>query len=187
MAPLSLLGLAGSLRRGSHNRALLHALRELVPTGVTLTVFDGLNEVPLYNGDLEEGGFPESVVALRQAVAAADGLLIATPEYNAGVPGVLKNALDWISRPPAPKPLHGKPVGIAGATPGRGNTAAAQNQLRETLVAMGAACMASPTLRLSQVQHLLDPEGRIVDAATRETALAYGVALSRWVERLRAS
>jgi chromate reductase len=182
--PIRLIGIAGSLRRGSHNRALLAALAPLLPNDARLTIFDGLAEVPLYDADVEAKGLPPAVVALRQSIAEADGLVIATPEYNAGVPGVLKNALDWISRPPAPRPLFGKPVGILGATPGKGTTAAAQTQLRQTLVATGAPCMPAPTVRLSQVASLFDAEGRLTDEPTRELLTGYAAALHRWVERL---
>jgi chromate reductase len=184
--PLRLLGIAGSLRRGSHNRALLAALGDVLPDGARLTLFE-LAEVPLYDADVEARGLPKSVIALRQAIGEADGMVIATPEYNAGVPGVLKNALDWASRPPSPRPLLGKPVGILGATPGKGNTAAAQSQLRETLVATGAACMPAPTVRLSQVAPLFDAAGTLTDEPTRALLTQYAAALHRWVARFATS
>ncbi|HWK41182.1 MAG TPA: NAD(P)H-dependent oxidoreductase, partial [Croceibacterium sp.] len=123
---LRILGIAGSLRAGSLNRALLRAAADLAPAGVTIERFD-LMQVPLYNGDVEEAGDPPGVAAFKQAIAAADGVLIATPEYNHGVPGVMKNAIDWASRPPRGAPLGGKPVGLIGASPGMTGTARGQS------------------------------------------------------------
>src|SRR5262249_35748741 len=114
---LQIAGIAGSLRQGSFNRALLRTAMEHAPGTVRITV-QHLRPIPLYNGDVEAQGIPEAVAELRHAVAAADGLLIATPEYNYGVPGVLKNAIDWLSRPPRTSALNGKPAGIMGASPG---------------------------------------------------------------------
>ena len=128
----SILGLAGSLRRESYNRALLRAAAGLAPPGVTIVIFERLGEIPPYNDDVRLRGLPDPVAALWQAVAAADALLVATPEYNYGVPGVLKNALDWVSRPPAETPLRHKPVAIMGASTGNFGTARAQLALRQT-------------------------------------------------------
>src|SRR5947207_14536285 len=113
-------GIAGSLRKASYNRALLRAAVELAPEAVQITVFDRLRDVPLYDADVEAEGDPEPVVALKTAIRQADALLIATPEYNYGVPGVLKNAVDWASRPPGSSVLEGKPAALMGATPGHG-------------------------------------------------------------------
>ncbi|MBU1878089.1 MAG: NAD(P)H-dependent oxidoreductase, partial [Chloroflexi bacterium] len=112
---LQVLGIAGSLRQGSYNRALLRAAQELAPAGMTITVLD-LAPIPLYNADVQALGDPAPVVALKTAIRLADALLIATPEYNYSIPGVLKNAIDWASRPPAESPLRGKPLGIMGAS-----------------------------------------------------------------------
>src|SRR3954451_232671 len=134
---MKLLGIAGSLRKGSYNRGLLRAARELLPEGVELVEFD-IRSLPFYDGDVETAGDPEPVVALKDAIRDADALLIATPEYNRGVPGGLKNAVDWASRPPLGSPLAGrppaeKPVALLGAPPGRGGTALAQQQRRQAL------------------------------------------------------
>src|SRR5690606_18294913 len=112
----------GSLREGSYNRALLRAAAELAPEGMTIDTFD-LRQVPLYNGDVEAAGDPPGVAALKQAIRDADGVLFATPEYNHGVPGVMKNAVDWASRPPRAAALQGKPVALIGASPGITGTA----------------------------------------------------------------
>jgi len=123
-----LVGFAGSLRAGSFNRALLAAARSAMPPGASLTILP-IDDVPLYDADLErDTGVPPSVQQLKESIASADGLVIATPEYNGGIPGVAKNVIDWISRPPEdiPRVLHGKPVALIGATPGRLGTVLSQ-------------------------------------------------------------
>lgn len=123
-----LVGFAGSLRAGSFNRTLLAAAREAIPAGASLTILP-IDDVPLYDADLEHAaGVPESVRRLKESIAAADGLVIVTPEYNGGIPGVAKNVIDWISRPAddIPRVLHGKPVALMGATPGRLGTVLSQ-------------------------------------------------------------
>jgi chromate reductase, NAD(P)H dehydrogenase (quinone) len=127
---IRILGIAGSLRAQSFNRALLRAAKELAPQPLRIEIFD-LLPIPLYNGDVEEQGDPKAVTAFKQAIAQADGVLMATPEYNHGVPGVMKNAVDWASRPPRGAALSGKPVGIIGASPGMTGSARGQSQLRQ--------------------------------------------------------
>jgi NAD(P)H-dependent FMN reductase len=132
---VSLVGFAGSLRQGSFNRALIRAAAEVMPAGASLEVLS-IDDVPLYNADVEHGdGIPSSVVVIKDRLAAADGLVIATPEYNGGIPGVAKNVLDWISRPPAdvPRVAHGRPVALMGATTGGLGTAFAQAAWLQTL------------------------------------------------------
>ncbi len=124
-----LIGIAGSLRQGSFNRALLRQAGAVMPAGSTLEIL-AIDEIPLYNGDLEQTeGIPPAVAAIQTALGEADGLVLATPEYNAGIPGVLKNAVDWLSRPTRDNQriLHGIPVALLGATPGGFGTAAAQS------------------------------------------------------------
>ncbi len=116
---MRILGFAGSLRRASYNRGLIRAASELAPTGIVVDMFD-LAAIPLYNQDVEDAGEPPAVVALKRAISEADALLVATPEYNHGVPGVLKNAIDWASRPRVTSPLRDKAVAVVGASPGRG-------------------------------------------------------------------
>src|SRR5262245_60268308 len=120
--PVRVLGIAGSLRRGSFNRSLLAAAVELAPEELEIRVFEGLGEIPLYDADVEAAGEPPPVVALKTAISESDALLIATPEYNHSIPGLLKNAIDWASRPAGRSVLNGKPVGMIGATPGLGAT-----------------------------------------------------------------
>jgi chromate reductase len=135
--PIRIVMLAGSLRRDSYNRALLRAAERLAPNGVTTVTFDGLGTVPFYDGDVEDGGLPATVVALRRAIVEADALLIATPEYNGATSGVLKNALDWASRGPA-RILAGKPVAVMGASTGRGGASGGIESVVRILARMHA-------------------------------------------------
>ncbi len=166
-AAVSVLGIAGSLRRGSYNRALIRAARELAPPNLTIEPYL-LDAVPLFNGDVEAVGDPTAVTDLKNRIRTADAVLIATPEYQHGVPGVLKNALDWASRPAADSALHQKVVGIMGASPGIGGTARAQSQLRQTLVFNDARVVGPPEVLVRNATEVFDSELRLVDAATRD-------------------
>jgi chromate reductase len=179
---LRILGVAGSLRSGSFNRSLLRAAVELAPEGMTIETFD-LLEVPLYNGDVEAAGDPPGVAAFKQAIAAAHGVLFVTPEYNHGVPGVMKNAVDWASRPPRAAPLGGKPVGLIGASPGITGTARGQSQLRQAFEFTDSYCMPQPELLVFKAHEKFDGEGRLVDAATAEYLQRYLIAFGDWVRR----
>src|SRR6476660_3091841 len=163
---MTILGIAGSLRKGSYNRGLLRAGRELLPEGVELVEFD-LRELPFYDGDVEAAGDPAPVVALKDAIREADALLIATPEYNRGVPGGLKNAVDWASRPPLGSPLAGKPVALMGASTGRGGTALAQQQLREALEFPRAVVLDEPQLLVAEAYLHFDERGELADDGVR--------------------
>jgi chromate reductase len=180
------LGIAGSLRAGSYNRALLAAARELAPPGVEIEEFE-LRELPLYDGDVEAAGDPASVQAFKGAIRGADALLIATPEYNRGVPGVLKNAVDWASRPPLGSPLAGKPVALMGASTGRGGTARAQEQLRAALEFSRAAVLAAPEVLVSEAYLRFEGQGRLVDEETRGQIRALLEALSARAQLPRAA
>src|SRR6266540_725009 len=177
------LGIAGSLRAGSYNRALLQAARELAPAGMEIAEFD-LRELPLYDGDVEAAGDPEPVAALKDAIRSADALLIATPEYNRGVPGVLKNAIDWASRPPLGSPLAGKPVAIMGASTGRGGTARAQEQLRAAVEYSRANVLNDPEVLVPEAYMRFDERGRLTDEETRKEIAALLEALSASTRRL---
>ena len=136
---MRVLGIAGSLRRDSYNHALLRVAAERLPAGVELVEFDRLREIPLYDADLEEGGAPApaAVAALREAMREADAVLIATPEYNHSIPGVLKNALDWASRPAGESALTGTPAAVIGASTGMFGAVWAQAETRKVLGALG--------------------------------------------------
>ena len=163
---MKILGIAGSLREASYNRALLRAALELLPAGVELEELD-LRGLPFYDGDLEAAGDPKPVVSLKQAIREADALLIATPEYNRGIPGALKNAIDWASRPPLASPLTSKPVAIMGASTGRGGTARAQEQLRAALEFSRAAVVEQPEVLVPEAFMRFDEHGELVDPGIR--------------------
>jgi chromate reductase len=183
MAQTKILGFAGSLRRASYNRGLIRAAVELAPDGMTVDVFD-LGELPLYNQDIEDAGEPVSVVTFKRAIAEADALLVATPEYNHGVPGVLKNAIDWASRPVRTSPLHDKSVAVMGASPGRGATALAQAQLRDAFVFTGACVMPLPELLIGAATHHFDDDGNLTDPALRDSLVELLEALRAWTLRI---
>lgn len=180
------LGFAGSLRQGSYNRALLRAAQAAAPPGMNLEVFD-LAAVPLYNGDVEAKGDPPGVAAFKAAIRAADGLLMVTPEYNHGVPGVMKNAVDWASRPPKDAALAGKPVGIIGASTGITGSARGQSQLRQAFEFTNSYCMPQPEVLVFKAHEKFDAEGKLIDEATAKFLASYLVALKAWILRFKAA
>jgi chromate reductase, NAD(P)H dehydrogenase (quinone) len=182
---MRVLGFAGSLRTGSYNRMLLNAARETAPEGMSIEVFD-LSPIPLYNQDVERRGDPEPVAAFKRAIAAADALLIVTPEYQQGVPGVLKNALDWASRPPGESALQGKPVAIMGATPGMTATARAQVQLRQTLNYNDSHAVLRPEVLISRAYERFDESGRLTDEVAAKLVRQLLAALSDLTRRMAA-
>ena len=162
----TILALSGSLRRGSFNTALANAAVELAPDGVTVRVAT-LHGIPLYDGDVEaELGVPEPVVALGDRLRAANGILLVSPEYNYGMPGVMKNGLDWLSRL-EDQPFARKPVAIMGASPGRFGTARMQYQLRQVLVHFDARVINKPEVMVGGATSLFDADGQLTDAPTR--------------------
>ena len=182
---LVVCGIAGSLRRASFNRALLRAAGELAPEGMEIRIFDRMAEIPLYDADVEAGGDPEPVQALKRAIQEADALLFATPEYNHGVPGVLKNAIDWASRPPRAAVLAGKPTAIFGASTGVTGTARAQSQLRLSFVFTDTPVLPQPEILVYRAQEKFDAEGRLTDEKTREYVGRLLRGLADWAGRLR--
>lgn len=146
-----------------------------------IRLHDELHAIPLFNEDVELAGDPESVARLRAEVAAADGLLIATPEYNWSIPGVLKNAIDWLSRPPA-EVLIGKPVAIIGATAGRWGTRLAQAALRQVLTATESIVMPAPAMFVRDAAAVFAEDGRLIDAPTLTQLDAVLAAFVRWIE-----
>jgi chromate reductase, NAD(P)H dehydrogenase (quinone) len=162
---MKIVGVSGSLRHGSYNTALLRAAARVAPAGASVELAS-IREVPLYDGDLEaQSGVPAAVEALKDRIAGADGLLLATPEYNNSVPGVLKNAIDWLSRPPAdiPRVFGDRPVAIVGATPGRGGTALAQSAWLPILRALRARPWFGPRVMVSGARKVFDDSGALVD------------------------
>lgn len=183
--PLRVFGIAGSLRAASFNRALLRAARDLAPSGMEIATFDRVAEIPLYNADVESRGDPDPVVALKAAIAEADGLLFVTPEYNYSVPGVLKNAVDWASRPPASTVLKGKPAAIMGASAGMGGTMRAQYHLRQMFVFTETIALLKPEIMVPSAQDKFDADGRLTDSRTRELVGKQLAAFRDWIIRLR--
>lgn len=170
-----IIGISGSLRRDSYNAALLRAAVTLAPATLQIDVRT-IHGIPLYNADDEAAdGIPEIVSALKDDIASADGLLIATPEYNNGVPGVLKNTVDWLSRPPAdiPRVFGGKPVAIMGATPGNFGTLLAQNAWLPVMRTLGAQLWSGAKLMAPSAGKLFDENGELVDERMRERLANY--------------
>lgn len=180
---MRVLGIAGSLRAGSFNRALLAAAAELAPAGMSIDIHD-LRGLPLYDQDLEAQGDPASVTALKDAIGGADALLIATPEYNYGVPGVLKNAIDWASRPAGKSVLNGKPAAIMGASAGMAGTARAQLQLRQAFVFTQTLVVPSSEVLVAAAHEKFDANAHLSDPRTREHVAKLLAALAAWVHRL---
>jgi len=164
------IGISGSLRNHSYHTGLLRAAAELAPADVEIRIAS-IADIPLYNQDVEESsGVPAAVARLKDEIQSADGLLIASPEYNNSVPGVLKNAVDWLSRPPADiaRVFRGRPVAVIGATPGALATALAQSAWLPVLRALGCQIWAGGRLGLSGAMRLFDAQGNLTDADSRE-------------------
>lgn len=174
-----ILGIAGSLRSGSYNRGLLRAAAEVLPPGASIEIFD-LDDIPLFSADVMAEGDPPAVEELKDRIRAADALLIATPEYNYSIPGVLKNALDWASRPSKNSVLRGKPIGIIGASGGDGGTIRCQMALRQVFVQTHSFVMVQPELRVPNAGTKFDAVGNLVDAELRERLRAFVAALVDW-------
>jgi chromate reductase len=181
MASVSLLGICGSVRKASTNRYLLRAIAEAMPVGCTLEIYDTI-ELPIFNSDLQD---PPEVVALKDAIAGADGVVFAVPEYNYSIPGGLKNALDWVSRPPATSPMRGKPIGLCGAASGMSGTIRAQLHLRQMLVYSDAPCLNQPEVLIPRAQDRFDGEGKLHDESTRVLLAKFATAMVAFVEKNR--
>jgi chromate reductase, NAD(P)H dehydrogenase (quinone) len=166
---LRILAVSGSLRAGSHNASLLRAAADAAPAGVEVDLFDpaGIADLPLYDQDLDVGDVPASVIRLREAWAAADAILFATPEFNGSVPGGLKNAVDWASRPRLEAALTGKTVAVVGASPGQFGAMWAQADLRKILGIAGARVVGDE-LPVTRVHEKLTADGRLLDAELGE-------------------
>jgi len=182
---MNVIGISGSLRKGSFNTAALRAAQGLAPEGMTIERAE-IGDLPLYNNDVRAAGFPPPAERLRAQIAAADAVLLVTPEYNYSISGVLKNAIDWASRPPS-QPFEAKPVAIMGASPGLFGSARAQYHLRQMLIFLNAMPVNRPEVMIGQAQNKFDADGNLTDEPTREFIRKLLVALRDWSERLQKS
>ena len=178
---VALLGISGSLRRSSLNRALLDAVRDTLPPGAQMAIVEDLN-FPIFNDDLDD---PPAIAQLKTAIADADGVIFGVPEYNYSIPGGLKNALDWISRPPDSSPLRGKPVGLVGAAGGMSGTIRAQTHMRQILLYSDSQVLSQPEVLIPRAHERFDTEGRLTDASTRLLLERFGAAMVAFVQRHR--
>jgi NAD(P)H-dependent FMN reductase len=180
----TILGIPGSLRAGSYNAALLRTAAALAPPGVFVEVAS-LRGIPLYDGDLEAGGLPEPVVALKERVASAHGVLLVTPEYNNSMPGVFKNAIDWLSRPPSdiPRVFGDRKVALMGATPGGGGTILAQSAWLPVLRILGTQPWSGGRLHVSRAATVFDERGNLVDPKVGEQLRRFMAGFAEFVAR----
>ena len=178
---VSVLGICGSLRKASLNRRLLEAISAVMPDGSTLEIYDSI-DLPIFNSDLND---PAPVLALKSAIADADGLVFAVPEYNYSIPGGLKNALDWVSRPVATSPIRGKPTALVGAASGMSGTIRAQLHLRQMLVFSDTPCMNQPEVLIPRAHERFDGAGKLTDASTRDLLARFATAMIAFVARHR--
>jgi chromate reductase len=181
---IQILGIAGSLRKGSYNRAALRAAQQLAPDTAQIDIFE-LHGIPVFNQD-EEGHLPPKVAALKDAVRAADAILIVTPEYNYSVPGMLKNAIDWASRPYGQSAWEGKPVAVMGAAAGPLGSARAQYHLRQTFVFLNMYPVNRPEVMISSAQEKFDEQGNLTNEASRKLIRQLLENLVAWTHRLKA-
>lgn len=177
---------AGSLRRNSFNRALVRAAQELVPAGMVIELIE-IGELPFYNADVEAERDPPSVLEFHSALRDADGVLIATPEYNSGIPALVTNAIDWGSRLPGRSPLVRKPVAVVGASPSQIGTARAQLHLRQLLDHVGARALPPPSVVIATAHERFDSELRLTHEQTREALVKLLERFARWIGRERAA
>jgi chromate reductase, NAD(P)H dehydrogenase (quinone) len=182
---LHVAAIVGSLRRKSLNLALVHAARELAPNGMTIELLE-IGDLPFYNGDVEAEGDPPGVVNFKAAIHAADGVLIATPEHNDGIPGVLTNAIDWGSRLPGRAPFVEKPVVVMGASPSQIGTARAQLHLRQLLNHLRARILPPPELLVARAHERFDAELQLTHEGTRRVLTDLLERFRRWIARERA-
>jgi len=181
--PKTVVGISGSLRNGSLNTMLLRAAQELAPADVKLEIAS-IRDVPLYDGDVElEHGIPAPVQALKDRVAAASGVLLVTPEYNNSIPGVFKNAIDWMSRPPADiaRVFRDRPVALMGATPGPGSTILAHAAWLQVLRTLGMRTWNGPRLMISRADTVFDEAGRLKDEALRKQVQSFMAGFGRFM------
>lgn len=182
-APLTILGIAGSLRKASYNRGALRAAQQLAPADVKIEIFE-LDGIPVFNQD-DDTKPPEKVVQFKARIRAADAILICTPEYNYSIPGMLKNAIDWASRPYGDSAWDGKPVAIMGASPGMFGTARAQYHLRQCFVFLNMCPLCRPEVMIAKADERFDEQGNLTDEDTQQRIRKLIEALVAWTRQLK--
>jgi chromate reductase len=184
VADLKVLGISGSLRKGSYNTALLKACAELMPAGMTMSGYARLDDIPLFNQDVFDAGLPQPAKRFRDEVTAADGILIASPEYNFSVSAALKNAIDWGSRPPN-QVFNEKPIALFSASQGPMGGARVQYDLRRILGQLWGHVLPRPEVFIGAAQTKVDAQGKITDEATRKFLTDLMAGLKTWIERMQ--
>ena len=178
-------GICGSLRQGSLNMGLLRAAAELVLAGMEILIYNRLGDIPPYNDDVFVKGDPEPVADMKKFIGAADALLVVSPEYNYGVPGVLKNALDWASRPSGKCVLNRKPAALMGCSPGLGGTIRCQHALRQSFVFTETYAMSQPEIKIPSAAPLFDANSHLIDENTRQHVKKFLEAFGVWIGRFQ--
>lgn len=179
--PYTVVGISGSLRKGSFNSAALRTVRQMAQGTLTIEPFD-IAPIPLYNEDVHQQGFPPAVADLRARIKAADGLLICTPEYNYSVPGVLKNAIDWASRPPD-QPFDGKPIAVVSASPSFLGGARSQYHLRQVFVYLNGHILNRPEVMISSAHQKFDAQGQLTDDMAKKQLGDLITSFAAWIEK----
>ena len=179
---IRILGIAGSLRTGSYNKAILKNAVKLAPSNAEITIFD-IKDIPIFNQDFEKTP-PDEVIKLKKAIKNSDAILFVTPEYNYSIPGVLKNAIDWASRPYGDNSWEDKPVGIMGAANGMVGTARAQYHLRQMFVFLNMHPLNKPEVMIPLVSEKIDKDGNLTDEKTKEKIKELIIALRDWTIRI---
>ena len=179
---MNVIGISGSLRKGSFNTAALRAAQGLAPEGMMIERAE-IGDLPLYNDDVRAAGFPPPAERLRAQIAAADAVLLVTPEYNYSISGVLKNAIDWASRPPN-QPFEAKPVAIMGASPGLFGSVRAQYHLRQMLIFLNAMPLNRPEVMIGQAQNKFDADGNLTDEAAKGFIRDLMANLASWARQI---
>lgn len=178
-------GICGSLREASINKGLLRAAVELAPAGMEIQVYTRLGEIPPYNEDVLAKGDPEPVADMKNFIGDSDALLIVSPEYNYGVPGVLKNAIDWASRPSGKCVLNRKPAALMGCSPGLGGTIRCQHALRQSFVFTETHVMSQPEIKIPSAAALFDASGKLTDENTRQHVKKFLDSFAVWIGRFQ--
>ena len=178
-------GIVGSLRAGSLNKGLLQAAVELAPAGMEIEIYTRLGDIPPYNDDVFQKGDPQAVADFKAFIGGAAALLISTPEYNYGIPGVLKNAIDWASRPAGKSVLNRKPAEILGCSPGLGGTIRAQHALRQSFVFTETYVMVQPEIKIPSAAPLFESSGKLTDENTRQHIKKFLESFAVWIPRFK--